>query len=172
MTMYCRNLSVELKSALKKSDEELFWKRVVKPSENVCWTFSGVPSIRGYARFFLNGKIHYAHEYSYELMNEKIPSGERVIQTCYKKDCVNPKHLLITYVNCKKNVSPFNNILIDGFKKELFPQLNHFKLTESDILVIRKKFIEKCSVLKLAREYGLNKTTINDIVNRKIWKHI
>ena len=52
------------------------------------------------------------------------------------------------------------------------PPLNHFKLTESDIMVIRKKFIEKCSILKLAREYGLNKTTINDIVNRKIWKHI
>lgn len=49
-------------------------------------------------------------------------------------------------------------------KKELCPPLNHFKLTESDIMVIRKKFIEKCSVLKLAREYGLNKTTIADIV--------
>lgn len=63
-------------------------------------------------------------------------------------------------MNCKKSVSPFNNMLIDGLKKELCPPLNHLKLTESDIMVIRKKFIEKCSVLKLAREYGLNKTTI------------
>lgn len=126
--MYCRNLSVELKSALKKSDEELFWKRVEKPTENVCWTFTGVPSIRGYARFFLNGKIHYAHEYSYELIHEKIPSGERVIQTCYKKDCVNPKHLLITDVNCKKSVSPFNNMLIDGFKKRVMSTTQSFQI--------------------------------------------
>ena len=54
----------------KKSDEELFWKRVVKPSENVCWTFSGVPSIRRYTRLFLNGKRHYPHKDSYERMNE------------------------------------------------------------------------------------------------------
>lgn len=85
MTMYCRNLSVELKSALKKSDEELFWKRVEKPTENVCWTFTGVQSIRGYARFFLNGKIHYAHEYSYELIHEKYQMVSELYKRAIKK---------------------------------------------------------------------------------------
>jgi group I intron endonuclease len=50
---------------------------------------------------------------------------------------------------------------------------NLAKVTEAQVLEIRSKFIPReYSSRKLAKEYGIAKTTILDIVNRKIWVHI
>lgn len=50
---------------------------------------------------------------------------------------------------------------------------NLAKVSEAQVLEIRLKFIpRKYSARKLAQEYGLSKTNILDIVNRKIWVHI
>lgn len=50
---------------------------------------------------------------------------------------------------------------------------NLVKLSEAQVLEIRNKFVpRKYSSRKLATEYGLSKTNILDIVNRRIWVHI
>lgn len=50
---------------------------------------------------------------------------------------------------------------------------NMAKVNEAQVLEIRAKFVpRKYSARKLAQEYGLSKTNILDIVNRKIWVHI
>lgn len=55
-------------------------------------------------------------------------------------------------------------------KGELHP---HAKLTNALVLEIRSKFIpRKYSSRRLAAEYGMAKTTILDIVNRRIWTRI
>lgn len=50
---------------------------------------------------------------------------------------------------------------------------NMAKLTGAQVLEIRSKFIPRIySARKLSKEYGVAKTTILDIINRKIWVHI
>lgn len=50
---------------------------------------------------------------------------------------------------------------------------NMAKVTEMQVFEIRSKFIpRKYSARKLANEYGISKTNVLDIVNRKIWVHI
>jgi len=51
--------------------------------------------------------------------------------------------------------------------------INHplSKLTEADVLEIRSNILNK-SRLELSIEFGVSKTVINQIINRKMWKHI
>ena len=49
------------------------------------------------------------------------------------------------------------------------------KLSESDVIAIRKRYIPRHPLHgnnAIAREYGMNPATINEIIHRKIWCHI
>ena len=47
------------------------------------------------------------------------------------------------------------------------------KLTEEQVREIRRKYVpKKYSYQRLGEEYGVGKTTIREIVQRKIWTHI
>lgn len=47
------------------------------------------------------------------------------------------------------------------------------KISEIKVLEIRKKYIpHKYSLSKLAKEYGIHRTTISQIVNRVTWNHV
>lgn len=49
---------------------------------------------------------------------------------------------------------------------------NH-KLTNIIVNEIRKKYIpRKYTLMRLAKEHGLSKTNVLDIIHRKIWSHI
>lgn len=46
------------------------------------------------------------------------------------------------------------------------------KLTANDVLTIRQLHSEGVSLQALAVEYGLNKSTVWAIVNRRSWRHV
>ena len=46
------------------------------------------------------------------------------------------------------------------------------KLTESDVLEIRRLYSEKISSIKLAKIFNVSKNNILSIINKKTWKHI
>lgn len=47
------------------------------------------------------------------------------------------------------------------------------KLTESQVLAIRSRYVPRvCSMYKLAAEYNVTPALINNIVKRRLWKHI
>lgn len=48
----------------------------------------------------------------------------------------------------------------------------HAKLTESDVLAIRMAVSEGKSIGCLAKNYGITKSTVSRIVNRKGWNHV
>lgn len=48
----------------------------------------------------------------------------------------------------------------------------HAKLTEADVIDIRRASADGQSGASLAKKYNLNKATISVIVNRKTWKHV
>ena len=46
------------------------------------------------------------------------------------------------------------------------------KLTENDVVDIRKEYREGCIQMELAEKYGVARQTISSIVNFKAWKHV
>lgn len=83
-----------------------FWSKVEKT--NNCWNWTAASTPLGYGRFSSQGKLVYAHRYSYELFKDDIPDGLELDHLCRNPSCVNPDHLdVITHKeNMNRGVGP------------------------------------------------------------------
>ena len=73
--------------------EERFWPKVDKTDG--CWLWTACVNNHGYGKFGMNGKVVYAHRFSWQLVNGSIPSGLQLDHLCWVKRCVNPAHLRV-----------------------------------------------------------------------------
>lgn len=58
-----------------------------------CWLWRGAVDPTGYGRFFLDGRMDYAHRAAYRLLVGPIPEGLDIDHLCRVRACVNPQHL-------------------------------------------------------------------------------
>lgn len=73
--------------------EARFWSKVDKGSS--CWLWRAKARVKGYGRFYANGKDVLAHRFAYELLVGGIPRGLIIDHICRNHACVNPKHLRV-----------------------------------------------------------------------------
>lgn len=77
------------------SDVYRFFKKIKKDLLG-CWEWTGAKRGRGYGAFKVNGKIVYAHRYSFELHWGKLGHRSLVVRhTCDNRLCCNPNHLIM-----------------------------------------------------------------------------
>lgn len=161
------------KTILTPKAELIFICNHFKGNQDDCWPWLGNYFVEKY------GSIQYgedrkryqylAHRISYLYYNklEELDSSILICHSCDNPPCVNPHHL-------------FPGSHLDNNRDVMHKGLNqhgegHYKaiLTEDDIREIRYKAARGYSRRKLAKEYGLSHhQSINDIVNRKTWKHV
>ena len=146
------------RGTLKERFEQFFDK-----TPNSCWIWKGAKHPRGYGEFTINRKLKYASRVAYELYKGPIPEGYYVCHKCDNPSCVNPDHLF---------AGMQNDNLQDMVKKgrsnygEKHP---HVKLTEKDVLNIRKDIRTQ---ERIAKDYNVSRSTIEDIKAKRTWKHI
>lgn len=58
-----------------------------------CHLWTGGTDPTGYGRFYLDGRMAYAHRVAVELHQGPIPAGMVVDHLCRVRNCVNPEHL-------------------------------------------------------------------------------
>lgn len=60
-----------------------------------CWLWTATKNKDGYGKYKVNGKMVYAHRFSYFLFNGVLPRDLLVCHKCDTPACVNPDHLFI-----------------------------------------------------------------------------
>lgn len=83
-----------------KTLEQRFFSKVDQVSTKPCWHWTGYKTKAGHGQINLGcrGKgLDYAHRVSFLIHHRPLVEGEKVIQICKKKSCVNPEHLHATF---------------------------------------------------------------------------
>ena len=70
-----------------------FCKKHTPVPESGCWLWEGLTNNRGYGVMSCNGRITYAHRFSFEYYKGPIPTGLELDHLCRVPCCVNPNHL-------------------------------------------------------------------------------
>lgn len=135
-------------------------------SECVLWR-GGTNKPNGYGRLTRNGRRVLAHRDAYEKTYGPIPDGLVVRHRCDVKRCINPDHLEIGTVEDNNRDARERGQWLPLTGEEH----GRAQLTENDVRTIRKRYVSGMGQ-QLADEYGVSRTQIRNIVQRKQWKHV
>ena len=147
-----------------------FWKKVDKNRIGTgCWHWIGSRGKSGYGHFKFNEKTKRAHRISWEIVNGEIPHGFDILHKCDTPPCVNPSHLRI---GTKSDNSQDRED--KGRGGDMNGENNGFcKLTRNKVIAIRQEYaLGTTTSRRLAKSFGVSKTTILRIINKKNWVHI
>ena len=164
---------------LQKLEHKRFYEKVNIKSSNDCWEWKATKmSSNGYGVFrrsvsLKNCQIG-AHRMSWILEHkQEIPTNMCVCHHCDNPSCVNPAHLFLGTQKdnledmlSKNRQASWENIDRKGIKN------NSAKLTEQEVLNIRKDFKNGKDKHQLAVEYNVTSANINLIITQKTWRHL
>lgn len=130
-----------------------------------CWIWTGSKDKDGYGwSNFSNEKK--AHRASYRFFVGPIPDGLGVLHKCDKPSCVNPKHLFLG--DCAANHA-------DMIAKDRQPKGERHrkaKLTEAQVLDIRRLYAAGETPLALSRLFNVCAATIVHVATGRTWTHL
>lgn len=133
-----------------------------------CWNWTGCTTTRinGYGRITTKGENKVVHRVAYELWVEPIPEGLDVCHHCDNRLCFNPEHL---FLGTRKD--NMQDAVAKGRTRKGIT-MHSCKLTEKDVLEIRKLYKEGISVGVLSNNFKVHIGNIYAILQRRSWKHI
>jgi hypothetical protein len=163
----------KIQKSLTKNTEERFWSKVDIKDTDECWEWKAmrlkpIGANNGYGQFEYNGKLQLAHRVSFLLsggiLTEKKPW---VLHLCDNRACVNPTHL---YAGTHQE--NMNDMKLRGRScHKPGEKSGSSKLTDQKVLEIRD-IGNKISDRKIAKLYGIGRTTVKHILRRETWRHI
>jgi hypothetical protein len=153
------------------------WNLIEIRGDDECWPWLGRrcrDSKRkhqlwhGRISFGSGTKQPFAHRLIWASINGPIPSGIVIRHSCDNPACCNPRHLLsgTQLDNVRDRVERDRGTRNRGSKCPTA------KLNELQVAVIKTRLICGARLTDLAREYGVNKSTIYDIKKGRKWSHL
>lgn len=154
--------------------EERFWAKVDRGEASDCWEWTAAKNQNGYGMLRNNGHSALASRLSWVLEhNQPVPHGLHILHTCDNRGCVNPSHLYVgtNADNVRDKVQRGRTPKEQPKKKGEGHPLA--KLTEAQVRDIRHRHSgRRGDGRDLAREFGVARSTITLIVQRKLWSHV
>jgi hypothetical protein len=150
---------------------ERFWSKVDKSGgPDACWPWTAGMFETGYGMFWLDGKVRKTHQVAYELTYGPIPDELNVLHKCDNYSCCNPTHFFIG--THQDNMEDRNNKGRVGFNPYHGSEVGTSKLTDEQVLEIRRVGRAGESGASIARRFGMGVMTICNILHRNTWKHL
>ncbi len=134
---------------------------------DACWFWRGAHLPRGYGRFYLAGRVEYAHRASLRLFSERAPgAGDLVLHECDTPACVNPEHLKIgTQIDNMRDASARGRTVN---KSDWVGAKNpKAKLTNEQTHDVARRATNGENTKLLAVEYGVSRTRVQQIARAK-----
>lgn len=120
--------------------------------ETPCWIWQRFTAPTGHAMLKVGDDERGAHVVYYERRYGPVPRGYHVHHKCEHGACVNPDHL---------------EALTPAEHKQA-----HSKLSAADVDDIRRRVRQGELQKALAREYGVSRQTVCDMVHRRTWRDV
>lgn len=140
------------------TDKNSFWEKV-NVDIGGCWEWTGGLDSMGYGCF--RGKK--AHRFSFEIHFGKFDKNLDVLHTCDNRSCVRPLHLFLG-----THVENMADMVAKGRSKRGEKSGRH-KLTENDVIEIRKRISRGEDVKSVACDFDVSKNAIRSIRIGRTW---
>lgn len=136
---------------------------------NGCVEFESKNTQRsGHCLISHKGRMRLVHRVVWELAHGTIPAGKVIRHRCDNPPCVNPEHLEIGTVADNNRDRD-----IRGRHRALRGSKNGYaKLSEWQVIDIRKRLNQGESTYSLAGEFGVSQSTIWMIKSGQTWQHV
>jgi len=155
-----------------KSFDEISLEQLLSQStklENGCMHWGPITS-NGYGTIRVGQQAFGLHRFVAKLAHGNPAPNQIAMHSCNHRPCINPEHLSWgTQSENLKYAVILGRHYVSGVKGE---SCGRSKLSEAEVLAIRKSFSPKMNSVALAKKYNVSKSNIMSIVKRKSWKHI
>lgn len=140
---------------------ERFWQNVDVKSIDDCWEWTAARTAAGYGVIYWNGVNTFAHRLSLEFDGRAVPPRFHACHKCDNPCCVNPNHLFVG--------SPRDNMLDKVAKGRHTYGETHYasKLSSEDVIAIREMATENVIFADIARQFGIGRSYVGEIVAGK-----
>ncbi len=135
-----------------------------------CVLWSGGITRGGYGHLDVAGVTTRAHRLAWIVANGRIPQGLHVLHRCDVRVCINPAHLFLG--------TPADN-MADKMAKGRHRCGDHSgvrsgqaKLTDTIVQRVIARLAAGDTVAAIARELGVNRSTVHGVKTGRSWKHI
>jgi hypothetical protein len=148
--------------------ERRFWKKVNKTDG--CWLWTASKNWAGYGKFWTGEVLTASHRFSFELMHGPITNGRCVLHKCDNPACVRPDHLFLgTHAD---NIHDMMRKGRRGYTGLRGTKNHKAKLTENHVRSIRRHLEQGSRRSEIAKQLGVNWSTIDRIAKGERWKHV
>jgi hypothetical protein len=157
--------------------EDRFWSLVDKTGD--CWPRGGAHDGRGYAVFDSRRASHFAYVMRSGIA---IPTGTCILHTCDNRACVRNDDEGV-YVVRGRDLPRWGHLALGTKLENQWDKIDKgrqargegagaAKLTEAQVVEIRRLYQTGAIKAHLALQFGIHPTTVADIIKRHIWSHL
>lgn len=150
-----------------RSTEEILARYSV--SDKGCFEYQGVRNADGYA--VVTGKNSMDETTGHRLAYKYFvgPIGDlHVLHKCDNPCCINPTHLFLgTHQDNMRDKTLKGRVVAHRGSAHA-----RSKVTEADVVEIRKLKANKVPRIDIANRFGISKANVDDITTRNTWKHV
>lgn len=134
-----------------------------------CWYWRGAYHPKGYGWFRHANKNRLAHRAAWEVHHGAPPDKDLcVCHKCDNRGCVNPSHLFLG--THQDNVDDMMKKGRGNWAKG--EKSGNSSLSEKDVAKIRELYSKGKVQGALAKQFGVNISTVGSIIRRETWSHI